>query len=397
MNVFGKIRNYVRSSFIPSGSGMKLHPITLSFTGESRAYERSFLKDYFDRSLPQVRFSLILAIFFYGIFAVLDAILVPEIKLTFWIIRGIILIPGIILLLFSFYPHFEKYWQVAISTLIFIAGLGIIYMIVISSEPIVNYSYYAGLILIFIFSYAFMRIRFIWATIACWSIVISYEIAAIWLSNTEITYLINNNAFFISANIIGMFVGYAIESYLRREFFLARMLKEEQIKVIKAKDELEKRVEERTVQLVHTNKELIQEIETRENIEKEQVRLEAQLYQSQKMETIGTLAGGIAHDFNNILTPILGYTEMVLKEIHINSPIRYDIEQIEKAANRAKDLVQQILTFSRQHDQDPRTVEFHLVVEEVLTLLRASLPSTIEIKQNISTKGMVLADPTQIH
>jgi signal transduction histidine kinase/ActR/RegA family two-component response regulator len=400
MNIFHKISTYFRSSLLSSDSDLKIHAITLSFTGESQGYEPLFQKEYFNKSLLQVRFSLVLAIFFFGIFAVLDAILVRELRITFWIIRIIVVIPGIILFILSYNPGFEKYWQAAISILIFFAGLGIVYMTIISSasEGIVSYTYYTGLILIFIFGYALMRVRFIWATIACWSIVISYEIAAIWLTDTPTVYIISNNSFFISANVIGMFVSYSIESYTRRDFFLARMLEKERIKVIEAKDELEKRVEERTSQLAQTNKDLLQEIENREKVEKEQARLEAQLYQSQKMETVGTLAGGIAHDFNNILTPILGYTEMALDEIKTAGPIKSDLEQIFKAANRAKELVQQILTFSKQQDQDIKPIEFHTILDEVLTLLRASLPSTIEIKQkNRLAKGVILADPTQIH
>ncbi len=398
MNIFHKIKKYVRSSLISSGSEMRIHAFTLSFIGESKEFETPFLKDYFNKSLTQVRFSLLLAIFFFGIFAVLDAFLASELRTTFWMIRLIVVIPGIALLILSYNPGFEKYWQVAIPALIFFAGLGIVYMTIISSEGIVSYTYYTGLILIFIFAYALMRVRFIWATLACWSIVISYEIAAIWITDTPSVYIISNNSFFIAANVIGMFVSYSIESYLRRDFFLARMLEEERIKVVKAKDELEKRVEERTSQLVQTNKELLQEIETREKVEKEQARLEAQLYQAQKMETIGTLAGGIAHDFNNILTPILGYAEMALDETITNSRIKGDLEQIYKAANRAKDLVQQILTFSKQHDQDIKPIEFHTILNEVLSLLRASFPSTIKIRQKDTlAKGVILADPTQIH
>ncbi len=116
------------------------------------------------------------------------------------------------------------------------------------------------------------------------------------------------------------------------------------------------------------------------------------------MEAIGTLAGGIAHDFNNILTPILGYTDMIIDDVPEDSRIRADMEKVIKAANRAKDLVQQILTFSRQVEQERKPVKIHLVVKEALKLLRATLPTTIEIRQNIDTGcGAVLADPTQIH
>ena len=142
----------------------------------------------------------------------------------------------------------------------------------------------------------------------------------------------------------------------------------------------------------------MKEIEARKRHQKEKAKLEAQLLHLQKMETIGTLAGGIAHDFNNILTPILGYTEMALEELADESTLKYDVEQISNAATRGKDLVQQILTFSRQMDVDKKPLELKTIVTEVLNLIRASFPSNIEIRQNLKENcGTVMADATQMH
>jgi len=126
--------------------------------------------------------------------------------------------------------------------------------------------------------------------------------------------------------------------------------------------------------------------------------LEARLRQAQKMEAVGTLAGGIAHDFNNILFAILGYAELARNNVPEGNPARANLKEVFKAAYRAKDLVQQILTFSRQTEQKRRPLQIHLIVKEALRLLRSSLPTTIEIRQNIHSKcGTVLADPTEIH
>ena len=130
----------------------------------------------------------------------------------------------------------------------------------------------------------------------------------------------------------------------------------------------------------------------------ERKRLEAQLRQAQKMEAIGTLAGGIAHDFNNILTAILGYTELALDDIRQDSHTWSHLREVRKAGLRAKTLVQQILTFSRRTEQPRIPVQLPVLIEEALALLRASLPSTIEIHQAITKDvGPVLADPTQLH
>ncbi|MFA7383959.1 MAG: response regulator [Desulfurivibrionaceae bacterium] len=132
--------------------------------------------------------------------------------------------------------------------------------------------------------------------------------------------------------------------------------------------------------------------------EAERQRLETRLRQSQKMEAIGTLAGGIAHDFNNILSPILGYTELALTRISPHDPLAADLQQVIKGAMRAKELVLQILAISRQSPKERKPLQPHLVVKEALKLLRASLPSTIEIREDISTEcGAILADPTQLH
>ncbi len=130
----------------------------------------------------------------------------------------------------------------------------------------------------------------------------------------------------------------------------------------------------------------------------EQKLLEDRLKISQKLEAIGTLAGGIAHDFNNILSPILGYTELVMEGMTKDSHDYNNLVQVYQAANRAKDLVQQILTFSRQSEQESRPLRIQLVVHEALKLLRAAIPTTIKFKININNKcAPVIADPTQIH
>lgn len=125
--------------------------------------------------------------------------------------------------------------------------------------------------------------------------------------------------------------------------------------------------------------------------------LEGQLRQAQKMEAIGALAGGIAHDFNNILTPVLGYAEIIVEELPEGSPLAEPAQEVLKAGRRARDLVKQILSFSRQAEQERFPIEIHLVAKEVLKLLRSSLPSSIEIRQDLAPCGMVLADPIMIY
>ncbi|ACL03632.1 multi-sensor hybrid histidine kinase [Desulfatibacillum aliphaticivorans] len=126
--------------------------------------------------------------------------------------------------------------------------------------------------------------------------------------------------------------------------------------------------------------------------------LELRLRQSQKMEAMGALAGGIAHDFNNILAPIIGYTEMELDEAISEQRPHDGLEAILKASYRARDLVKQILTFSRGAEHEMGPVRIQSIIKESIKLIRSSFPSTITITQMIDEKcGPVLADPTQIH
>jgi PAS domain S-box-containing protein len=140
------------------------------------------------------------------------------------------------------------------------------------------------------------------------------------------------------------------------------------------------------------------DITRRKRAEQESERLASALLQAQKMEAIGTLAGGIAHDFNNILSAVIGYADLSIKEVEKHSRLHINLEQILVAGLRARDLVQQILAFSRQEERELRPLQVAPLVKEALKLLRSSLPSTIEIRQQIAPRlDNVLADPTQIH
>lgn len=131
--------------------------------------------------------------------------------------------------------------------------------------------------------------------------------------------------------------------------------------------------------------------------EEQRRQLENQLQQSHKMEAIGTLAGGIAHDFNNILSGIFGYSQLAKKHVENVEKTGPYIDQILRGAQRAKDLVQQILTFSRQTQYQKKPFQIYLEVNEALKLLRSTIPSTIEIKKELNSDAKVLADPIRIH
>ena len=142
---------------------------------------------------------------------------------------------------------------------------------------------------------------------------------------------------------------------------------------------------------------VIIDITDRKQAQKEKEQLQVQLRQTQKMEAIGTLAGGIAHDFNNILAALIGYADLAKDDIPEGTLPHQNLQEVLISANRAKELVKQILTFSRKDDIRLAPVQINSIVKEALKMLRSSLPTTIEINQDINCNNAIMADETHIH
>ena len=174
----------------------------------------------------------------------------------------------------------------------------------------------------------------------------------------------------------------------------------EAIGLRKNNDEYPLRVEGRNIPYRGKNVRVVEfrDITEAKQADADREKLQAQLQQAQKMEAIGTLAGGIAHDFNNILGAILGYAEMAQEDSPAGSILRQDIDQIVMGSHRARELVKQILAFSRQAETERIPLQPASIIKEAIKMLRSSLPSTIDIKQNIDMDaGLIQASPTQIH
>ncbi len=326
---------------------MHLHPITLAFRKKQSHLESAFLDDYFRGSLTVVRIVCLAASLIYGLFGILDVYLVPEEKVAFWLFRYAIFCPlALGVFFFSFSVLFKKVMQPILSSLGFLAGAGVVMMIVLAPPP-VSYSYYAGLILIFMVIYTSTKLRFIWASATCFCLIVLYEYAAISIVETPALILINNNFFFIGSNLIGMISCYFIEYYARRDFFMKTLLREERERMKHARNILEKRVMERTSQLVTANVNITQEMNERIQAEEEKRQIQAQLVRHQKMESLGLMAGGVAHDLNNILSGIISYPELLLMDLPEDSKLRGPIQTIRESGLRAAAVVTDLLTVAR--------------------------------------------------
>ena len=154
-------------------------------------------------------------------------------------------------------------------------------------------------------------------------------------------------------------------------------------------DELEQRVQERTAELAHACESLREETQDRQRIEQE-------LRQAQKMEALGTLTGGIAHDFNSILAAIIGFAEMIRDHVPAESREARHAARVLEAGIRGRELVRQMLTFSRKTEQEKKPLQLSGIVEETTTFLRASIPTTVRIKTDVRSTGLIFADPTQM-
>ncbi len=341
---------------------MNYNKITLAF---SEVNEHLFLKKYFSDSIFQFRVAFILVIILYGSFGYLDSQVIPEYATAFHAIRFLFVIPiFLVVFLLSFTKLFQKIWQALLLISFVAGGFGISIMTMFAPE---NYTYYAGMMLVFSAGYFFIKLRFFLATIAGWSILLIYNIGAKYFTHTPDELLINNNFFFISANLIGMFAAYNIEYYTRRNFFLNQKLDNERLLVLDANKNLERTVEERT---------------------KELLKAKEQAEESDRLKS--AFLANMSHEIRTPMNGILGFAEL-LKEPGLTGKEQQDyIRIIEKSGVRMLNIINDIVDISKiEAGLMKLEIQESNVNEQILDIYTF-------FKPEVETKGMILSFNTPL-
>lgn len=188
--------------------------------------EQIYEEESFHNSLKQLRINILVVTLIYAFFGILDVLITPAVQSQAWFIRYVIVVPfALVVIFFSFSPHFKRFQQITVSALTLVGGGGLIALIVLTSTS-APYFHFAGLLLVFMTTYTAFKLRFLSATVVGWLLIVMYEIAAVWISHAPLRIFLTDNFFYISANLMGMFTSYQRELYTRKEFLQVRRMKE---------------------------------------------------------------------------------------------------------------------------------------------------------------------------
>lgn len=353
---------------INGNHSFSLNKFSLSF---NKKLEVLFLKKYFSHSIFQFRIAFLLNTIIYAAFAYLDLLVIPEYVSLFYFIRFYIVVPLCsLVLILSFFKFFEKIWQALLFICHIVSGAGLSIMTMLAYE---NYSYYAGMVLIFLVGYFFIKLRFIYATIANWTILIFFNIVFIIYANTSDIILISYNLIYISANLIGMVAAYNIEYYARKDFFLNKVLDMQKVSVEDNNRNLEELVQERT---------------------KELVKAKNEAEKSDKLKS--AFLANMSHEIRTPMNGIFGFTRL-LKELNLKGEPNEYINIIEQSGVRMLNLINDIIDISKIESglvkTDIKTSNLSELIKYIYTFFKPEAKSKgiqLSLNNSISGKDIII-------
>lgn len=385
---------------------MNLNKVTLAFEGE---LEEAFQEDYFDASIGLLRTSFILGMVYYAVFSALDLVALPDASLHIIRIRFLFVIPTVLLIyLLSFTEGFRRWWQLGAAIATLTSGVGIVAMTVVPNELARN-DYYAGITLILIYCYMLIRLRFIWASLTGWAIVTLYGLSLVISPGVSGDVMTANLFFLASANVLGMFGGYALEYYTRKDFYYRHLLHKEQQKVEEANSRLEERVKEKTEALrqdIRRRKEIEDALrayrERLEDLVEERTRelhdAQARLVRKERLAVLGELAGSVAHELRNPLGAIRNgaYLLNLLLEGRAAAPeVEETLELLDREVVRSERIIGALLDYADVVPPTRHQTDLNAAAQTVLS--RQTLPDDVELELDLDdAPPTVLADREQL-
>jgi signal transduction histidine kinase/CheY-like chemotaxis protein len=360
--------------------------LTLAFIDP--ALEKRFKSSYFKSNLQLGRACHVIAIFFFSLVGIWNAVFINPSNAFVWSL--VVLFVAIIFLIglissYSFQKYYARYWQQLFAFYVLVTGAGFT-IVTITSDPGYPIDNFVGIIFCLFFCYTFIRLTFLWATLAGNAIVLIYIVSTVIFLGPYFELFAVAFFYMFGINLLGMMVCYALELISRRDFILNTLLEKEENKTRNINIRLEQMVRDRTRELeisISQEKKLVSKLEREEKVLQESLnslmQMEGQLIQAQKMESIGRLAGGVAHDYNNISSIIIGYTELSMDTVGPDDPIYPNLEAVFNAANRASDITKQLLAFARKQAIAPQVIDLNKTVDSMLNILRRIIGEDIDL------------------
>lgn len=349
-----KYQPFWKKSIFPIPEGFHIYYFTQKF--KDQELEKKFLSEYAEESKSQVRYASIASGILFGIFLLLDYKLLPEMLKGFVIIRFGVVIPFAMLIIWLTYQKiFKRIFQLLMCFLTALAGSGINAMIYLGKfypESPVSSTYFAGLILVFIFGYNFLKLRFWWSSLAGLIIIIGYEIVLFGFLDLPGKTEFLSNFFLISGNFMGMFSAYHYEFNIRKNFFLKLRLEEEKLKVVDLNLNLEQKVGERTSEL---------EKATKRAVESDQLKTR--------------FLANISHEIRTPMNGILGFSELLLNpEIKPEKRVTY-IEVINERGKYLLGILNNLIDISMIETNNLKINPEVFELNDFMTTLKSFLDS----------------------